>query len=523
MPDNLSTYPEIRQDSTANKSQSTFFGRWKVGLAVVVLALFLLGALVRLIDLFDQPLDFHPTRQLRNTIVARGLYYRQLPDADPERRQAALSFANSVGQYEPPILESLVALTYRFVGQELPWISRIYTMLFWLVGGLFLFDLARRMTSVDGALIAAGYYFLLPFAVQASRSFQPDPLMVMWFILAVYFLYRWSQDQRWRWVVLAGLSAGIAALVKVVIAYMIGGGAIAIVLVTLGFKRALRSPQTWVMAGLMALPSLLYYLVFSSSGRITEYVTAWTLALIQLIISPAFYVRWMGMLHSLFSLTILMIGLAGVILSTPRNRVFLAGLWLGYLVYGLTLPYQMYTHNYYHLQLTPLLALSLAPVAALVMRYVARQPRHWQLIFSGLLLVAAFYPAWVSRSTLVAEDFRSEPVYWEQIASHLPEDGNIIALTQDYGYRLMNYGWRKVSLWPITGEQELAELRGKGKSFEELFANHTENQAYFLITAFGQFNRQPDLQEHLETNFPIVAEGDGYLIFHLRQPLTLQP
>jgi hypothetical protein len=277
------------------------------------------------------------------------------------------------------------------------------------------------------------------------------------------------------------------------------------------------------MAGLMALPSLLYYLVFSSSGRITEYVTAWTLALIQLIISPAFYVRWMGMLHSLFSLTILMIGLAGVILSTPRTRVFLAGLWLGYLVYGLTLPYQMYTHNYYHLQLTPLLALSLAPVAALVMRYVARQPRHWQLIFSGLLLVAAFYPAWVSRSTLVAEDFRSEPVYWEQIASHLPEDGNIIALTQDYGYRLMNYGWRKVSLWPITGEQELAELRGKGKSFEELFANHTENQAYFLITAFGQFNRQPDLQEHLKTNFPIVAEGDGYLIFDLRQPLTPQP
>jgi hypothetical protein len=241
MPDNLSTYPEMRQNSTADKPQSTFFGRWKLGLAVVVLALFLLGALVRLIDLFDQPLDFHPTRQLRNTIVARGLYYRQLPDADPERRQAALSFANSVGQYEPPILESLVALTYRSIGQELPWISRIYTTLFWLVGGLFLFDLARRMTSVDGALIAAGYYLLLPFAVQASRSFQPDPLMVMWFILAVYFLYRWSQDQRWRWVVLAGLSAGIAALVKVVIAYMIGGGAIAIVLVTLGFKRALRS------------------------------------------------------------------------------------------------------------------------------------------------------------------------------------------------------------------------------------------------------------------------------------------
>ena len=50
--------------------------------------------------------------------------------------------------------------------------------------------------------------------------------MVMWFILSVYFMYRWSEEQRWRWVVLAGLTAGMAALVKVVIAYMIAGGAI---------------------------------------------------------------------------------------------------------------------------------------------------------------------------------------------------------------------------------------------------------------------------------------------------------
>jgi hypothetical protein len=139
------------------------------------------------------------------------------------------------------------------------------------------------------------------------------------------------------------------------------------------------------------------------------------------------------------------------------------------------------------------------------------------------LLLAAAYPSWVARSTLFAEDFRSEPAYWEEIAQKLPRDGSIIALTQDYGYRLMYYGGRKVDLWPIVGDQELADLRGKGKDFGERFANQTEGRDYFVITAFGQYNRQPDLRSELENNYRLIAEGDGYLIYDLHQPNSTSP
>jgi hypothetical protein len=506
------------EPDSQSTARGTFFGRSNTVLTLVLVGLFLLGALVRLIDLTDPPLDFHGTRQLRNAIVARGLYYQLQPDADPDMRATAATFLRFVGQYEPPILEGLVAVTYRAIGREVLWISRLYTTLFWLIGGITLFALARRMVSVDGAVIATGFYLLLPFAAQASRSFQPDPGMVTWFIFFLYGIYRWSETPRWRWVLLAGLAAGISALLKVIIAYMIAGGALAIVLGTLGLRRALKSPQVWSMAGLMVLPSLIYYLAFSPSGRITEYVTAWTLSLLQLLLDPALYVRWLGMLQNLFGLGILFFGLAGVLISPPRSRIFLAGLWLGYLIYGLTLPYQMYTHDYYHLQLTPLLALSLAPVVTLVLEKVSRQPRLWQIVFAGVLLMAALYPAWVTRSDLFAADYRNDPTYWQGIASQLPDDGNIIALTQDYGYPLMYFGWRYVDLWPITGEQELAELRGRGKDFTERFANQTADDDYFLITAFNQFNRQPDLQQELEENYRLVGEGGGYRLYDLRQP-----
>ena len=119
----------------------------------------------------------------------------------------------------------------------------------------------------------------------------------------------------------------------------------------------------------------------------------------------------------------------------------------------------------------------------------------------------------------ISQDYRNEPAYWQEISSYLPADGKIIALTQDYGYRLMYYGWRKVVLWPNRGEQNLNELRGSQKEFQSYFEKRTQGISYFLVTAFRQFDDQPDLKEWLHEHYPILAESPGYLIFDLTRPL----
>ncbi len=174
--------------------------RHLISTAGIFLFLFALGAGIRLFDLTDQPIDFHPTRQLRSAIIARGMYYEMLPGADPELREQAASFWSSTGQYEPSILERIVALGYILLGGELPWLGRLLNILFWVFGGVFLFDLARRMTGAGSglsgtvaALTALAYYLVLPFSVQASRAFQPDPGMTVWIIVAAWAAYRWSE------------------------------------------------------------------------------------------------------------------------------------------------------------------------------------------------------------------------------------------------------------------------------------------------------------------------------------------
>lgn len=490
-------------------------------LLALIILVFAVGFGIRMYDLTDQPIDFHSTRQLRGALIARGMYYQMLPEADPDVRERAIAYGRSTGQYEPSVLEKIVAYTYLYTGGEQIWISRIYTSLFWIIGGIALFDLARRMASNASssdlawlsALVAAGYYLILPFGVQASRSFQPDPGMVMWIVLALNTLYRWSEKRAWKWAILTGLLAGMAVLTKVVAAYIIAGAAVGTVLYTLGLRRSWRNLQVWSMALLMIAPTAIYYM--GRGGRASEYFNSWTVSLSHLLLDPAFYVRWLSFVQDLMGLTPLLLSLVGVLIAKPRARSMLLGAWVGYGIYGLFLPYQMYTHNYYHLQLIPIIALSLVPVINAILEKLAGQKRVWQALFVLIALVWVAFPAWVSIAEQNKADYRHEPAYWEEIASHLPTDGKIIALTQDYGYRLMYYGWRKMSLWPNAGERNLSNLRGSNKEFGNYFQKRTDGKDYFVITAFNQFNRQEDLKQMLYDNYPVHAEGDGYLIFNL--------
>ncbi len=483
---------------------------------VLVTVLLLIGLALRLYDLTDPPIDFHPTRQLRGAIIARGMYYNMLPEADPETREMAIKYWFSTGQYEPSILEKIVAYIYLIIGEEQWWIARIVNSVFWLVGGIALFALARRSASFWSAFIILAYYLVLPFAVQASRSFQPDPGMVMWLILTIYALYRWSEKPSWTWAILTGVLGGIAILTKVVAAYILGSAAVAMVLYTLGIRRFWRSLQVWAMAGLMILPTVIYY--FNRGGRAADYFSSWTLSLSHLLLDPAFYVRWLSLVQNLMGLAALLLALTGVLIAKPRYRALLLGLWVGYGIYGLFLPYQMYTHNYYHLQLTPIIALSLVPVVELLVNKLHEQERFWQIASAGIFLVGFVFVAWLTIADRDSQDYRHEPAYWQEIASYMPSDGKIVALTQDYGYRLMYFGWRKVSLWPTRGERQLAEMRGNQKEFEKYFENKTEGKSYFVITSFNQLEDQPDLEKTLNEKYPLIAEGGGYLIYNLENP-----
>jgi hypothetical protein len=492
--------------------------RW--ALALVLAFLFGLGLGVRLTDLTDLPLDFHPTRQLFSAIKARGIYYQASPELDiPEwKKDIALRAYRTDATLEPPILDTLVAATYRVYGERL-WIARIYSSMFWMIGGIFLFLLARQLLRLDEALLALTVYLLLPYGVFASRSFQPDPLMVMFMLIGWWAAMRWARQPAWTWAVLAGLAGGLAIFVKLTAVFFISGGFIGAVLGRHSLKEALRLPQVWGIALLTILPGAVYvtYGVFLAGYLGSEFGGRF---FPELLVNPFFYLRWEGKVALILGHLGLALSVLGLFfLRMRQHRVFVIALWIGYAVFGMIFNYHIASHDYYSLPLIPIAALSLGALGGVTLRRLAEQASGSVLtrIFIRVMLsFIAVMTFWQTRLELVSVDYRPQAAFWETVGDALEHQPSVIAVTQNYGYPLVYWGWQRVSLWPEARSSVFGDENGDLPSrFEWL----TANKAYFLVTDFEELGRHAGLEELLQANYPIHAQGEGFIVFDLAQSL----
>src|SRR6266498_3045935 len=341
-------------------SQTSLFSS-RAARTLALVLIFGIALAIRLYDLTDLPLDFHPTRQLLSAIKARGLYYETQPDGvSTWELETAIRQAKLKADVEPVVFERLVAFTYRFTGERL-WIARIYSSLFWLIGGIFLFMLVHNLVSFEGALFSTVYYLFFPYAIIASRSFQPDPLMVM-LILAFWWMFsRWMQSPSWLNALLAGLFGGLAIFIKFSAAFFVIGGAFGLALSHYSWRELLRNFQVWVIALLGALPAAAYlvYGIFIRGDLGKEFSGRFIPAL---LLNPYNYLEWETEASLAAGGIFIMLGLLGFFLAKDqRVRSFLYSLWGAYILYGLFFDYHIATHSYYHLPFIPIVAVSLAP------------------------------------------------------------------------------------------------------------------------------------------------------------------
>ena len=520
-------------------SQASFFSS-RAARSIVLVLIFGLAFAIRLYDLTDLPLDFHPTRQLVSAIKARGLYYRTQPDGvSTWQLETAIRQAKLKADVEPVVFERLVAFTYRFTGEQL-WIARIYSSLFWLIGGIFLVLLVREFVSFEGALFSTAYYLFFPYAVIASRSFQPDPVMVMLTLAFWWIFAHWSartsasphfdyagaplnanRRGTWGWALLAGLLGGLAIFIKFSAAFFVIGGALGLASSRFSLRDLLRNAQVWIMALLGALPTSAYlvygifirdYLGQQFSGRFIP----------ALLLSPLNYLQWATKASLAAGGIFIMLGLLGFFFTKDqRLRIFLYGLWAVYVLYGLFFDYHVATHDYYHLPLIPIVAASLAPFGDWFFARLAESTvQRWTRSVVFIILIFGLLSAMLDvRNQLKNVDYRPDAVMWAEIGARLGKETPVVALTQDYGSRLQYWGLTTAAIWPYVGDINYVDLRGGRFSFENLFEDYSSDGQFFLVTDFDELERQPELKERLLRFYPVYAQGNNYIIFDLRNSL----
>ncbi len=494
--------------------KASFFSSRFYQIAAVVLLL-ALGLGIRLYDLTDLPLDFHPTRQLLSALKARGMYYEALTDIPAEQRSFAIQQWKIRAAIEPEIVERLVAFTYQFAGEQL-WVARVYSSSFWVIGAFFLYLLARRLSSTDGALVATAFYLFTPYAVTASRSFQPDPLMVTLIVIFWWSVSKWADESTsYKWAIIAGLFGGFAIYIKFVAAFFVIAGGLGAALRRDPILELVRKPQVYVMVLLGILPGAVYgiygvyiagFLGQQFGGR---FIPAYFL-------NPSYYLGWIGMLNLVIGGIALMLGLLGLFFFEKEGRRFALGLWAGYALFGFYFNYHISSHDYYSLPLIPIVALSLAPLADLFFVQLTKitTTRLKQIAITSLLIFGLFSTLWNTRAEMKHIDYRPEVQMWTEISEQIG-DKNTAGLTQDYGSRLAYWGWKTLTSWQTYGDLIYHDdLRGAQSDFEQQFAFVASKKELFLVTDFNELDRQPFLKERL-AGYPIFAEGNGYIIFDL--------
>ena len=345
--------------------------------------------------------------------------------------------------------------------------------------------------------------------------------MVM-LVLAFWWLFaRWIRFPLWINAVLAGLLGGLAIFIKFSAAFFVIGGALGLALSRFTLRDLLRNIQVWIMALIGALPALLYVgygvlirgnLADAFSGRFVP----------ALLFNPVNYLQWEVKASMAAGGVFIMLGLLGLFLVKDHNfRIFLYGLWGAYIFYGLFFNYHVATHDYYHLPFIPIVALSLSPIGDWFFAYLTGATvRRWTRgAVSVVLIYGLFSVLWDVRNQMKAVDYRPEAAMWAEIGQQFEPEERVIALTQDYGSRLEYWGWRRFSAWPYVGDAGYANIRGGVFSFDDLFNRYSSKMSYFLVTDFDELERQSQLQERLYRFYPVFVEGDGYLIFDLKNPL----
>ena len=494
------------------------------------------------------PMDFASARQYHALTLARWYYIRDTDAPEWQKRVAEVNF-DQEPKLELPVMEFVAATAYRVLGGERIWIPRLLASLFWVAGGIFVYLLARRFARWWAAALAALVYLFFPFPLVASTSFQPDPLMILLLVAALFAVVRHHEQPTSGRLLLAGALAGGAIFVKPgIAAFFVLPVFLALALTRERARQALRDPQNYVFLALALFPTAAYYAYSVTADRFLSQQPG--VEINPRLLGESFYWRgWLDMVETVLrppflgdrgALLVLLVAISGVLLSKTRTqRRILVALWLGYLCFGIVVSNQTSTHDYYSLPLIPIVAMSVALVADVVFERLSALLRGRSALRPAiaalavlLCVVVAFGVNAKAGAVGVPEPSRA----WQDRVNVFEEIGQIVdhspdALALD-PWGLWYHGWVAGRYWPDQADLlwERRNDRLPPMSAEERFKTTDERYwpavgsmhprpSFFVVAEPFQLVYQPDLCVVL-SRYRMLAATPDYVVFDLRHPAS---
>jgi len=480
------------------------------------------GVVIRFQGLGEPLVSFHPLRHYRSAIIARTCFYESTPST-PGWAVAIARAGRDIQQAgEPPVSEWLACAAYRIAGRELLVIPRALSVIWWISGAIAVYLIGRRLLSRNGALVAATLHLSLPYAIIATRTFQPDSLMTACAIWATFALLQWHErPTRGRLITAASLT-GLALLVKPMSVFVVMPAMVALAPTgsrLLSFARwrgAFRDVDFWWMAGLALVPPGLYYGTSLLAGSLARDQLQ-TRFVPSLLASSFFWEGLARQAHRVFGWTMVGAAAVGTVAAVePLLRRLLCAIWLGYAAFAVAFTYHVPTHDYYHLPFIPVAALAAAAGIDRLCSRLRWRPRVAFAATCVLCAVITWRGATVAWPTLRIPNAAAIVADYERIGEATQHDGRIIFLDLEYGYSLMYHAQVAGDAWPGLADLDAERLDGRAsrpaaRRFAEDYAGM--HPRYFVVTDFESLEAEPELRQLLTTTAVLVDETSRHRVY----------
>jgi hypothetical protein len=381
---------------------------------------------------------------------------------------------------------------------------------------------------------------------------MPESLMVGALVGAVYAMWRYHEEPSTKRLIVAAAVSALALFVKPGICFwQIFAAFVFLEVRRLGFKGALGDVRAYAFAALSLSPVVLWYAYGAYwegflSGQVSQKV------LPRLLLQSFFWQGWFEQIGYVVGYVAFFGAILGFFFARAgAQKALLLGLWAGYLLFGLTFTFHVSTHDYYSLQLIPVVALSLGPVVARALDYaknggpVLARSAVLLLLVSAALLSAAehrekvlgiaeqgrgtAFPGSIVGSALVADYEARVETYTE--TGRIVGQGETILHAPDFGWPLVYHGRLSppAGFWPPPGWEDAERSAGRPQPSPEerldaLVAEHSPD--YFVVvrrfTYYGteanfRGKEYRQLRRLLRARYPVAARTGDYVVFDLRR------
>ena len=498
---------------------------------IALIAIFAVAALVRAASV-DRPIDKASWRECDLGAVSKNfavegmdLFYPRIDWRGDGPGYAEMEF---------PLYPFITAISYQIFGIH-DQIGRVWAFLFSLGTLIFFYRLAREYLDKWPALAAFAFFAFNPLVFETSTSVQPEGLMLMAYVGAVYLFVRWLRTGASIDLAGSAVMTALALLAKASAAHI--GLLFGILLIHKYGWRAVLQLRLWLFAIAGVLPGALWYI--HAKHLWTTYGNSLGVSNEYHWIGPDFFTNQYfisGILQNEFTWVWMSLGVLVAVFGVWRGRrevatchsvIWLASVFIFYVLASRTTADEW--AYYYHV-------FSVAPFAVLFGSGVSKlgemfreTANSYSSISLSVKLLRGVAAALVTASMMLAftlearqvkadfQDGRSHSpgyVFAAEVKDKLTKPGLILAsgghCKDPDGYQVAYnasymFYWLDRKGWNVCVEdQSAAAVR-----------SYSDKGAVYFVAEAKYLRETPGLETELRQTYDLVADNSDFAVFDL--------